>query len=115
MLRESTPTVTQPLPDFSNALLPRWATMGFGRPPSMPSIFGKRSLIFLDILRRSGDQQAEMTSRLVNAVAIYDYEISGQNPMPTTEILRRISKAFPDVTLAQLQGGRPPRVGQVGP
>ena len=32
-------------------------------------------LIFLDILRRSGNQQAEMTSRPINAVLIYDYEI----------------------------------------
>ncbi len=35
----------------------------------------QRSLLFLDILRQSGNQQAEMTSRPINAVAIYDYEI----------------------------------------
>ncbi len=37
--------------------------------------FWQRSLIFLDILRQSGNQQAEMTSRSVNAVLIYNYEI----------------------------------------
>ena len=37
--------------------------------------FWQRSLLFLDILRQSGNQQAEMTSRPINAVAIYDHEI----------------------------------------
>ena len=37
--------------------------------------FWQRSLIFLDILRQSGNQQAEMTSRPINAVLIYDYEV----------------------------------------
>jgi pimeloyl-ACP methyl ester carboxylesterase len=36
--------------------------------------FWQRSLIFLDILRQRGNQQAEMASRPINAVAIYDYE-----------------------------------------
>lgn len=37
--------------------------------------FWQRSLLFLDILRQSGNQQAEMTSRPVDAVLMYDYEI----------------------------------------
>src|SRR5271166_637123 len=37
--------------------------------------FWQRSLLFLDILRQSGNQQAEMTSRPINAVLIYDYEM----------------------------------------
>src|SRR5437660_11638351 len=37
--------------------------------------FWQRSMLFLDILRRSGNQQAEMTSRPINAVLIYDYEV----------------------------------------
>lgn len=37
--------------------------------------FWQRWLIFLDILRQSGNQQAEMTSRPVNAVLIYGHEL----------------------------------------
>ncbi|MFV0438165.1 MAG: DUF3141 domain-containing protein [Desulfopila sp.] len=37
--------------------------------------FWQRSIIFLDILRQSGNQQAEMTSRLVNSVLIFDFEV----------------------------------------
>ncbi len=37
--------------------------------------FWQRSLIFLDILRQSGNQQVEMASRPINPVAIYDYEV----------------------------------------
>ena len=48
---------------------------GFGAAAEYAADFWQRSLIFLDILRRSGNQQAEMTSRPINAVAIYDYEI----------------------------------------
>jgi pimeloyl-ACP methyl ester carboxylesterase len=37
--------------------------------------FWQRSILFLDILRQRGNQQEEMTSRPINAVLIYDYEI----------------------------------------
>ncbi len=37
--------------------------------------YWQRSILFLDILRQRGNQQAEMTSRPINAVLIYDYEI----------------------------------------
>jgi pimeloyl-ACP methyl ester carboxylesterase len=37
--------------------------------------FWQRSMLFLDILRRSGNQQADMTSRPINAVLIYEYEV----------------------------------------
>ena len=37
--------------------------------------FWQRSLLFLDILRQSGNQQAEMTSRPINAVLVYDHEV----------------------------------------
>jgi len=55
--------------------------------------FWQRSLIFLDILRRSGNQQAEMTSKTVNAVLIYDYEVilKGMNlPRPVNYALVRV-------------------------
>lgn len=93
MLRESTPTMTKPSPVSSNALLPQLATMGFGAAADYATDFWQRSLIFLDILRRSGDQQAEMTSRPINAVAIYDYEIilRGERlPRPVNYALVRV-------------------------
>lgn len=37
--------------------------------------FWQRSLLFLDILRQSGNQQAEMISRPINAVLVYDHEM----------------------------------------
>ena len=55
--------------------------------------FWQRSLIFLDILRRSGNQQAEMTSRPVNAVLIFDYEIilrGSSLPRPVNYALVRV-------------------------
>ena len=55
--------------------------------------FWQRSLLFLDILRQSGNQQAEMTSRPINAVAIYDYEyiLRGTNlPRPVNYALVRV-------------------------
>ena len=42
--------------------------------------FWQRSLIFLDILRQSGNQQAEMTSRPIDTVLMYDYEILLRGP-----------------------------------
>ena len=93
MLRESTPTSTKPSPDSNNALLPPWATMGFGAAAEYATDFWQRSLIFLDILRQSGNQQAEMTSRPINAVPIYDYEIilrGDSLPRPVNYALVRV-------------------------
>ena len=90
MLRDSTPKVTKHSP--VNALLP-WATMGFGAAAEYTADFWQRSLLFLDILRRSGNQQAEMTSRPINAVAIYDYEmvLGGDSlPRPVNYALVRV-------------------------
>jgi pimeloyl-ACP methyl ester carboxylesterase len=55
--------------------------------------FWQRSILFLDILRQRGNQQAEMTSRPINAVAIYDYEyiLRGTNlPRPVNYALVRV-------------------------
>ena len=93
MLRESTPTSTKRSPDSNNAMLPPWATMGFGAAAEYAADFWQRSLIFLDILRRSGNQQAEMTSRPINAVPIYDSEIilrGDSLPQPVNYALVRV-------------------------
>ncbi len=50
----------------------------------------QRSLLFLDILRRRGNQQQEMVSRPVNAVLIYDYEII----LRGTELARPVNYAL---------------------
>jgi hypothetical protein len=55
--------------------------------------FWQRSLLFLDILRQSGNQQAEMTSRPINAVLVYDHEVilRGTNlPRPVNYGLVRV-------------------------
>jgi len=55
--------------------------------------FWQRSLLFLDILRQSGNQQAEMTSRPINAVLGYDHEfiLRGTNlPRPVNYGLVRV-------------------------
>jgi pimeloyl-ACP methyl ester carboxylesterase len=55
--------------------------------------FWQRSFMFLDILRRSGNQQAEMTSRTINAVLIYDYEVvmkGSSLPRPANYALVRV-------------------------
>ena len=56
--------------------------------------FWQRSAIFLDILRKSGNQQAEMTSKPVNAVLIYDYEVL----LKGSELLRPVNYALVRVT-----------------
>jgi len=55
--------------------MPAWEAMGFPSAADYAADCCQRSLIFLDILRRSGNQQAQMTSKPVNAVLIYDYEV----------------------------------------
>ncbi len=55
--------------------------------------FWQRSILFLDILRQSGNQQAEMTSRPINAVLGYDHEVilRGTNlPRPVNYGLVRV-------------------------
>ena len=119
MLQESTTTSDKTLrPSSSNALLPRWATMGFGAAAEYATDFWQRSLIFLDILRRSGDQQAEMTSRPINAVAIYDYEIilKGDSlPRPVNyALVRVVPPAGTVIDNTKRPGGRDRPAGRPG-
>jgi pimeloyl-ACP methyl ester carboxylesterase len=75
MQLQSNPTNSQPASNPLNPLLAALAPSNFAAAFDYTNDFWRRSLIFLDILRQSGNQQAEMTSRLVNAVLLYDYEI----------------------------------------
>src|SRR5689334_970561 len=79
--------------------------------------FWQRSMIFFDILRRSGNQQAEMTSRPISPVPIYDYEVV----MMGTKLLRPVNyglvRVVPPKDAAIDQTRRPvvvidPRAGQ---
>ena len=70
------------------------AAIGFRAAADYATDFWQRSLIFLDILRQSGNQQAEMTSRPVNAVLIYDYEVilrGDSLPRPVNYALVRVA------------------------
>ena len=60
---------------MSDIRFPGVTTMGLRAATDYATDFWQRSLIFLDILRQSGNQQAEMTSRPINAVLIFDYEV----------------------------------------
>jgi pimeloyl-ACP methyl ester carboxylesterase len=77
----------------SNALFPDLATTGFREATDYAADFWQRSLIFLDTLRQAGNQQAEMTSRPVNAVLIFDYEVILRGtdlPQPVNYALVRV-------------------------
>lgn len=55
--------------------------------------FWQRTALFLDILRQSGNQQEEMTSRPVNAVLIFEHEIilkGTELPKPVNYALVRV-------------------------
>jgi pimeloyl-ACP methyl ester carboxylesterase len=69
----STEPINSPrLEDWSFASL---ANTYFKAAADYTNDFWQRSVIFLDILRQNGNQQAEMTSKQVNAVLIYDYDV----------------------------------------
>ena len=67
--------MTRPVSSSSEVSPADLATTGFRAAADYATDFWQRSLIFLDILRQSGNQQAEMTSRPINAVLIFDYEV----------------------------------------
>lgn len=84
---------TTTTPHSDKGALTESATAGFRAAADYATDFWQRSLIFLDILRQSGNQQAEMTSRPVNAVLIYDYEVvlKGDSlPRPVNYALVRV-------------------------
>jgi pimeloyl-ACP methyl ester carboxylesterase len=79
--------------------------------------FWQRTVLFLDILHRSGNTQAEMTSHLVNEVMIYDWEMilaGNELPRPVNYALVRV---IPPAGLEIDETKRPvvvidPRAGQ---
>jgi pimeloyl-ACP methyl ester carboxylesterase len=88
--------------------------------------FWQRSFMFLDILRQSGNQQAEMTSRPINAVLIYDYEVimkGSSLPRPVNYALVRvlppkgcvIDKTKRPVVVIDPRAGQGPGIGGFKP
>lgn len=66
---------TLPMPFPIQAPSTDFASMGASEALDYAADFWRRSILFLDILRQRGNKQEEMTSRPINAVLIYDYEI----------------------------------------
>ena len=78
---------------LNKVLFPGLATLDFRAVIDYATDFWQRSLIFFDILRQSGNQQAEMTSRPINAVLIFDYEVilrGNSLPRPVNYALVRV-------------------------
>ncbi len=59
---------------------PRFGYPGLNEVTDYATDFWQRSILFLDILRQRGNKQREMTSRPINAVLIYDYEVVMRGP-----------------------------------
>ena len=66
---------TRCVPYSMKVPFPDMVTMGSRTVSDYATDCWQRSLIFLNILRQSGNQQADMTSRPINAVLIFDYEV----------------------------------------
>lgn len=117
---------TTRVPRSMNVSFPEWATMGFRAAHDYATDFWQRSLIFLDLLRQSGNQQAEMTSRPVNAVLIFDYEVLLRGtslPRPVNYALVRveppqdtvIDKTKRPVVVIDPRAGQGPGIGGFKP
>lgn len=115
---------SMPCPD--KVSLPEWATLGSRAASDYATDVWQRSLIFLDVLRQSGNQQAEMTSRPINAVLIYDYEVilKGDGlPRPVNYALVRvvppadtvIDKTKRPVVVIDPRAGQGPGIGGFKP
>jgi pimeloyl-ACP methyl ester carboxylesterase len=64
-----------PIPFPVKAAVPDSSAMEPGAAAEYATDFWQRTFLFLDILRQRGNKQEEMTSRPINAVLRYDYEI----------------------------------------
>jgi pimeloyl-ACP methyl ester carboxylesterase len=72
---KNTPPTIKPLSVGNNPPFPDLPALNLRDASEYATDFWQRTAIFLDILRQSGNQQEEMTSRPVNAVLIFDHEI----------------------------------------
>jgi hypothetical protein len=65
---KNTTSTAKPSSGFNNQQFPDWPALNLRAATDYATDFWQRSALFLDILRQSGNQQEEMTSRPVNAV-----------------------------------------------
>lgn len=75
MSQEPTPQPKTPADATFKFPFPDLTSSGLRSAVEYATDFWQRSMIFLDILRRSGNQQEEMTSKPINAVLRFDYEV----------------------------------------
>jgi pimeloyl-ACP methyl ester carboxylesterase len=87
-------STTGPSSGTNNPQFPDLPTTNLPAATDYVTDFWQRTAIFLDILRQSGNQQEEMTSRPVNAVLIFDHEVI----LKGTELPRPVNYALVRVT-----------------
>jgi len=75
MAVDTNTTDKTPVPPLISKAFSDWPAETLRAAAEYATDFWQRSLIFADILRKSGNQQADMVSRPVNAVLIFDYEV----------------------------------------
>jgi pimeloyl-ACP methyl ester carboxylesterase len=114
---KNTPPTIKPLSVSNNPPFPDFPALNLRDATDYATDFWQRTAIFFDILRQSGNQQGEMTSRPVNAVLIFDHEVilkGNELPNPVNYALVRV---IPPAGTAIDETKRPvvvidPRAGQ---
>ena len=90
---KNTTSTTKSSSSFNNQQFPDLPALNLRDATDYATDFWQRTAIFLDILRQSGNQQEEMTSRPVNAVLIFEHEIilkGTELPRPVNYALVRV-------------------------
>src|SRR5947208_269053 len=93
MKNTASTTTTSSAPNNQKQKLPDWPAINLRAATDYATDFWQRTALFLDILRQSGNQQEEMTSRPVNAVLIFEHEIilkGTELPRPVNYALVRV-------------------------
>jgi pimeloyl-ACP methyl ester carboxylesterase len=113
-------------PNSQKQKFPDWPAINWRATTDYVTDFWQRTAMFLDILRQSGNQQEEMTSRPVNAVLIFDHEIilkGTELPRPVNYALVRvepppgtaIDEAKRPVVVIDPRAGQGPGIGGFKP
>jgi pimeloyl-ACP methyl ester carboxylesterase len=90
---KNTPPTIKPLSVSNNPPFPDLPALNLRDATDYATDFWQRTALFFDILRQSGNQQEEMTSRPVNAVLIFDHEVilkGNELPRPVNYGLVRV-------------------------
>jgi pimeloyl-ACP methyl ester carboxylesterase len=90
---KNTPPTIKPLSGPNIQQFPDFPALNLRDATDYATDFWQRTALFFDILRQSGNQQEEMTSKPVNAVLIFDHEIilkGTELPRPVNYALVRV-------------------------